>query len=64
MHGPNPSENQYPVPLLSNDKQVLNEFYTNRFLWRFGVLSVKHCVKVIQKIGKATFLVLKSNYNL
>jgi hypothetical protein len=60
----NPIENQFPIPLLSKDEEALNIMYTNRLLWKYGMLSVLNYLQDVQNKGKETILVLKSNYNL
>ena len=60
----NPIENQFPIPLLYKDEEALNIMYTNRLLWKYGMLSVLNYLQDVHNKGKVTILVLKSNYNL
>lgn len=60
----NPIENQFPIPLLSKDKEALNDMYTNRMYWKYGLITLKNRIQEIQSVGKKTIKILKSNYNL
>ena len=60
----NPIENQFPIPLLSKDEEALNIMYTNRLLWKYGMISLLNFLQHVQNKGKEAILVMKSNYNL
>jgi hypothetical protein len=59
----NKNEN-IPVPLTEQGKKILNEAYSNRIIWNFGISAIINRLEKINEGGKRKILFIQKEYHL